>query len=186
MTARLWDAATHKPLGVTLRHQGTVYAVAFRPPDGQVLLTGSEDRTARLWDTATGRSLGSPFQHPARVLAVAFSPDGRTFATGFGDGMVRLWDAATGYPIGRPLLHRGPVRAVAFGPRPRDSVADGGHWTLVTGSEDKTARVWEVPAPLSGSPDRIMLSLQVANGMILDDQGVAKALPPATWERLRR
>jgi WD40 repeat protein len=186
MTARLWDAATHKPLGVTLGHQGTVYAVAFRPPDGQVLLTGSEDRTARLWDTATGRPLGAPFQHPARVLAVAFSPDGRTFATGCGDGMARLWDAATGHAIGRPLLHRGPVRAVAFGPRPRDSVVDGGHWTLVTGSEDKTAWVWEVPAPLSGLPDRIMLSLQAANGMILDAQGVAEPLPPETWGRLRR
>jgi WD40 repeat protein len=120
------------------------------------------------------------------VLAVAFSPDGRTFATGCGDGMARLWDTAAGHAIGRPLPHRGPVRALAFGPRPRDSVADGGRWTLVTGSEDKTARIWEVPAPLSGSPDRIMVSVQAANGMILDDQGVAESLPPATWGRLRR
>ncbi len=186
MIARLWDAATHRPLGVTLVHQGTVYAVAFRPPDGQVLLTGSDDRTARLWDAATGRPLGAPFQHPARVLAVAFSPDGRTFATGCGDGMARLWDTAAGYQIGLPLLHRGPVRAVAFGPRPPDSLADGGLWILVTGSEDKTARVWKVPAPLTGSPDRIMISLQVANGMILDAQSVAESLDPATWQRLRR
>jgi WD40 repeat protein len=100
--------------------------------------------------------------------------------------MARLWDPATGHPIGRPLLHRGPVRAVAFGPHPRDSVADGGHCTLVTGSEDKTARVWDVPAPLGGSPDRIMLWVQAANGLILDAQDVAESLPPATWERLRR
>ena len=56
----------------------------------------------------------------------------------------------------------------------------------MTGSEDKTARVCEVPAPLSGSPDRIMLSLQVANGMILDAQDVAESLPPEIWWRLRR
>ena len=117
---------------------------------------------------------------------MTFSPNGRTFATGCGDGMDRLWDAASGHAIGRPLLHRGPVRALAFGPRPRDRVADGGRWTLVTGSEDKTARVGEVPAPLSGSPDRIMVAVQAANGMILDDQGVAEPLPPATWGRLRR
>jgi hypothetical protein len=30
-----------------------------------------------------------------------------------------------------------------------------------------------------------MLSLQVANGMILDAQGVAESVPPATWWRLR-
>src|SRR5262249_43907537 len=158
--ARLWDAASHKPLGVTLVHQGTVYAATFRPPDGRTLLTGSDDRTARLWDAATGRPLGAPFQHPARVLAVAFSPDGQTFATGCGDGTVRLWDTDPGYPIGRPLLHRGPVRAVAFGTRPRSTVADGEGWVLVTGSEDKTARVWDVPGPQTGPPDRIMRSLQ--------------------------
>jgi hypothetical protein len=31
-----------------------------------------------------------------------------------------------------------------------------------------------------------MLSLQGANGMILNAQGLAEALPTATWERLRR
>ena len=115
-----------------------------------------------------------------------WSPDGRLILTAGGDRTTRLWDAATGHAIGRPLLHRGPVRALAFGPRPRDSLADGGRWTLVTGSEDKNARIWEVPAPLSGSPDRIMLSLQVANGMILDAQDVAESLPPEIWWRLRR
>jgi WD40 repeat protein len=186
MTARLWDAVTHSPVSAPLVHQGTVYAVAFCPSDGRVLLTGSEDRTARLWDTATGRPLGAPFQHPARVLAVAFSPDGRTFATGCGDGLVRLWETATGYPIGLPLRHRGPVRAVAFGPLPRDAGAEGVRWTLVTGSEDKTARCWEVPTPLTGPPEQIVHTLQVAHGLELDAQGVVEPLPPATWWRLRR
>src|SRR5262245_60911414 len=99
--------------------------------------------------------MGKPFvATDCNRAAVTFRPDGRTFATGYGDGMARLWDAASGRAMGRPLLHRGPLRAVAFGPRPRDPVADGGRWTLVTSSEDKTARVREVPAPLSGSPDR--------------------------------
>jgi WD40 repeat protein len=186
MTARLWDATTHQLLGITLVHHGTVYAVAFRPPDGRMLLTGSDDHTARLWDAATGRPLGVPLEHPARVLAVAFSPDGRTFATGCGDGFVRLWDTATAYPVGRLLQHRGPVRALAFAP-PRRKLTDADTWwTVVTGSEDKTARVWEVPAPLTESPDRIMTGIEVANGMMLDAQGVAESLSPATWWRLRR
>jgi WD40 repeat protein/predicted Ser/Thr protein kinase len=188
MTAQLWDAATHRSLGVPLVHQGTVYAVAFRPPDGRVVLTGSDDSTARLWDTATGRPLGPPLPHPARVLAVAFSPDGRTFATGCGDGIARLWDTGTGDPIGRPLLHRGPVRAVAFVPGPRDSRGDGHGpcWTLVTGSEDKTARIWDVPGPQSGSPEQIVQTLQAAHGMALDAQGVAESLAPGAWRLLQR
>jgi WD40 repeat protein len=186
MTARLWDASTHQPRGITLAHHGTVYAVAFRPPDGRVVLTGSDDRTARLWDAATGRPLGAPLEHPARVLAVAFSPDGQTFATGCGDGFVRLWDTTTAYPVGRPLRHRGPVRAVAFAPRRRQPAGDRDCWTVVTGSEDKTARVWEVPAPLTEPPDRIMTGIEIANGLRLDAQGVAESLPPESWWRLRR
>jgi WD40 repeat protein len=186
MTARLWHAATHEPLGVTLVHQGTVYAVAFRPPDGRVLLTGSDDRTARLWDSTTGRSLGAAFQHPARVLAAAFSPDGRIFATGCGDGKARIWDVATGYQIGQSILHRGPVRALAFAPQPSGFAAPAGAWSLVTGSEDKSARVTEVFAPTTGSPDHIMRSLEVTNGMLLDAQGAAESLPPERWSRLRQ
>jgi WD40 repeat protein/predicted Ser/Thr protein kinase len=186
MTARLWDASTHQPLGITLAHHGTVYAVAFRPPGGRLLLTGSDDHTARLWDAATGHPLGAPLEHPARVLAVAFSPDGRTFATGCGDGLVRFWDTATAYPVSRPLQHRGPVRAVAFVPPRQQPTADDACGTVVTGSEDKTARVWEVPAPLTEPPDRIMTGLEVANGMMLDAQGVAESLPSEIWWRLRR
>ena len=58
-TARLWDAATGRPLGLPMTHQGAVRAVAFSP-DGKTVLTGSADKTARLWDAATGRPLGPP------------------------------------------------------------------------------------------------------------------------------
>ena len=185
MTAKMWDARTHRALDVTLHHHGTVYAVAFRPPDGRVILTGSGDRTARLWDAATGRPLGEPFQHPARVLAVAFSPDGRLFATGCGDGMARLWDADSGHPLALTVRHHGPVRAVALGPNPRAAAAGNpGSWLLLTGSEDMTARLWEVPNPLDESPERILTSLQLINAMALDEQGTAEALAPERWERL--
>ena len=61
-TARLWDAATGRPLGLPMTHQGAVHAVAFSP-DGKTVLTGGEDGTARLWDAATGRPLGHPLTH---------------------------------------------------------------------------------------------------------------------------
>jgi WD40 repeat protein/predicted Ser/Thr protein kinase len=185
-TAQLWDAATHRPLGITLLHQGTVYAVAFQPPDGRLILTGSDDRTARLWQSATGLPTGQPLRHPARVLAVAFSPDGRIIATGCGDGAARLWDAQTGHPIGRPLLHRGPVRAVTFGPNPQSASTEAEPWILVTGSEDMTARIWEVPLPRSDSTQRLMRSIEVASGLVLDDQSVADSLTTTSWQDKRR
>jgi WD40 repeat protein len=181
----MWDVASGKPVGPPMQHQGTVYALAFRPPDGRVFVTGSEDGTARLWDSVTGQPMGAPFPHPAPVLAVAFSPDGTVFATGCQDGNARLWDAATRHPLWLPLPHRSSVRTLAFKPETESSGEAGRRRILLTGSEDKTARVWEITDAVAASSDRIMLALQVANGMSLDSQGAADSLVAAKWQRLR-
>jgi len=135
-TARLWDAATGKPIGQPLAHKGAVNAVAFSP-DGKAILTGSADGTARLWDAATGKPIGTRLMHDGRVTAVAFGPDGKAILTGSWDKTARLWDAATGKPIGPPLEHQNWVRAVAFSP-------DGK--VVITGSRDNTARLWDATA----------------------------------------
>jgi WD40 repeat protein len=132
-TARMWDVATGKLLGMPLQHRGPVVAVAFSP-DGKSILTGSRDETARVWETASGKPLGPPLQHRGPVVSVAFGPDGKTILTGSQDHTAQLWDAATCNALGPPLQHRDEVLAVAFSP-------DGK--TLLTGSRDDTARLWE-------------------------------------------
>ena len=131
-TARLWDAATGRPIGPPLAHQGAVCAVAFSP-DGKAVLTGSDD-TRRGSGTPPPAGPSAHPGPPGRGQAVAFSPDGKAVLTGSDDRTARLWDAATGQPIGPPLAHQGAVRAVAFSP-------DGK--AVLTGSDDKTARLWE-------------------------------------------
>ena len=71
-TARLWEAATGKPLATLSGHAGPVRAVAFSP-DGRQMLTGSFDSTARLWEAATGKPLATLSGHAGPVGAVAFS-----------------------------------------------------------------------------------------------------------------
>ena len=47
-TARIWHAATAKPIGPALRHGQDVTAVSASP-DGRVVATISDDYTAGLW-----------------------------------------------------------------------------------------------------------------------------------------
>jgi WD40 repeat protein len=175
-TARLWDVATHRQVGVPLNgHDGEVYSVAFSP-QGNVVASGADDGMVRLWDVATHRQIGAPLNgHDGEINAVAFSPDGKILASGGADdGVVRLWDVASHRQIGVPLLgHSGVVYSVAFR-------HDGK--ILASGAADDTVRLWDVAShrqigvPLLGqggvvysvafSPDGKILASGAADGII--------------------
>jgi dipeptidyl aminopeptidase/acylaminoacyl peptidase len=131
-TARLWDAASGKPLAAVCRHTYAVAAVAFSP-DGRRIATASSDGTAKLWDAASGKLLAVLRGHHGFVNSVAFGPDGRRIATASYDGTARLWDAASGKPLAVLKGHTDFVRFITFSP-------DGSR--LATASNDGTARLW--------------------------------------------
>jgi hypothetical protein len=56
----------------------------------------------------------------------------------------------------------------------------------LTGSYDKTARLWKVPQPLRGDPERIKLWTQVITGLEVDDLTAVHVLDAATWEQRRQ
>ena len=91
------------------------------------------------------------------------------------DGTARRWHVATGKPVGPPLPHPGPVPQLAFG-------RDGG--TVVTCCADDTVRVWDAPAPLADSVDRVRLWSQVTTGLELEGD-VPRSLSLDDWERRR-
>ena len=177
-TARLWDAATGKPIGPPLTHQGRSLPWPSAPTARPYVASGELDgvATARLWDAATGKPIGPPLATPGSVSGPWRSaPMARPSLTGSRDRTVRLWDAATGKPLGTPMP-QGPVHAVAFSPDGK-AIATGSRtgrrgsgtpppaspsahrcrtrtvirpWPSApmarrspTGSEDKTARLWD-------------------------------------------
>jgi len=142
-TLKVWDAATGKEILTLKGHPSGVKDVAFSS-DGKRIVSADHYR-AIVWDAATGEDTLTLKWRPG-LLCVAFSPDGRYIANGASrhvDGALRIWDAATGRETLTVKAHEeGGVFSVAFSP-------DGNR--IVTGSGDKTLKVWSVES--KSSPD---------------------------------
>ncbi|KAK5624942.1 hypothetical protein RRF57_000658 [Xylaria bambusicola] len=143
------------PLFVLQSHVDEITALHLR---GDVLVSGSSDKTLRQWDLQKGRciqtldvmwaaaqasaSLGSgegTWRQTARQASSAADFVGAlqvfesALACGTADGMVRLWDLRSGQ-VHRSLVgHTGPVTCLQF---------DDVH--IVTGSLDRSIRIWDL------------------------------------------
>src|SRR5262249_48929121 len=106
-------------------------------PDGQRIVTGSQDRTARIWDAVTGQELLILKGHTGPVGSVAVTSDGRRVITGSVDGTVRIWEAAAQERIARwDRQEQEAARRLATWQRPASSRPD-------------FVRDWLVLAPLA-------------------------------------
>ena len=75
-----------------------VYSVAFSG-NGDILVSGSYDKTARVWNATPCELLDPTEGHSRAVYSVAMAPDGQTIVTGSEDATVRVWQASTGAPV---------------------------------------------------------------------------------------
>jgi tetratricopeptide (TPR) repeat protein len=153
---RLLSALTYRPFTIprtkALQHDGAVNMVRFNP-DGQLIVTASDDATARLWNAATGTEVGSPLRHNAAVKWAEFSPGGDFVATASEDKSAKIWKLSSINSSPVELLHSNAVCVARFSPN--------GSF-LATATEDGRATVWEVasgkciggpfPPPTNGSP----------------------------------
>lgn len=132
----MFELATNLPF----QGQTGISSIAFSP-DGQIIVSGSDDTTLRLWDRQ-GNAIGEPFVgHNEHVYGVAFSPDGQTILSGGYDFSLRLWNL-NGQQIREIFADRdGYVVSLAFS---RDGK------TIVSGHATGTMQLWD----LQGNPLR--------------------------------
>lgn len=178
ITAAPPPSGTPKPAN---GHSAEIRWIRFSP-DGQEILTGSNDGTARLWSTSDGRPLATIAPVKAttgsisEATAIAFAPDG-TICTASNDHVVRIWS-----PDGTKLLRSLPldakgahgVAAVTFTPDGKHVVASTWHGPIEIRDVASGALVRALPLTkqedaahhLAVSPEGALLVAMLNNGIL--------------------
>lgn len=133
---KVWDVNSGFCVVTFTEHTSGVTACQFAKR-GSVLFTSSLDGSVRAWDLIRYRNFRT-FTAPSRLSfsSLAVDPSGEVVCAGSHDSFdIHIWSVQTGQLLDQLAGHEGPVSSLAF-------AADGSH--VVSGSWDKTVRVWRV------------------------------------------
>ncbi|HEX4947166.1 MAG TPA: TIR domain-containing protein [Blastocatellia bacterium] len=115
-------------------HGDGIFGIAVTP-DGQLVISASDDRTIKVWEIASGKCLATLEGHTWPVYGIAITPDGKRIISGSRDETLRVWELHSGACLATLKGHADIVNGVAVTP-------DGRH--IISGSHDNTVRVWEM------------------------------------------
>jgi len=142
-TSRVYNTATGEPVGPALRHKDIVNHAAFGPNDTLATGTGQvNEGSVHLWNFRTGTEIFPAVKLSKRVNYVSFSPNGNVLVAGCLDHTAHILELSV-KKFERNLIklrHLKDVVMVNF---------DHQGTRIVTASDDRTARVWDVA---SGEP----------------------------------
>ncbi|KAK5161751.1 U3 snoRNP protein [Recurvomyces mirabilis] len=133
---KVWDTASGFCIVTFTEHTSGVTACEFARR-GNVLFTASLDGSVRAFDLIRYRCFRT-FTAPKRLSfsSIAVDPAGDVVAAGSLDDFdIHIWSVQTGQLLDQLSGHEGPVASLAFAPNGS---------SLVSGSWDRTVRIWSV------------------------------------------
>lgn len=153
---KLWNAANGFCIVTFSEHSGPITAVEFSQ-NKKILVSAALDGTVRAFDIVryrNFRTFTSP--RPVQFSCVAIDYSGELVAAGAQDEFeIFLWSMKLGKLLEVISGHEGPIVSLTFSPMPTSS-------TLVSGSWDKSIRVWNC-LEASGAHETIELMSDVVH-----------------------
>jgi len=142
-TIRVWDVESGDTiLGPINTGHLIVYAVIYSP-DKRKFATGGYDQNAlKIWDAETGNLL-STVKHGDTVDSLAWTYDQKKLIVGSRGGSIRIFDTATWKQSAILEGHTYAVYSLSLFQNDR---------LLASGSDDKTARLWDLDTNLPVGP----------------------------------
>lgn len=142
------------PYYISVPVHGSSVVTCLLLSNGRVI-SASDDHSIQVSSLETGKRLHSLVGHDGGIWTLAVKDD--TLVSGSTDGTVRIWDLATGKCLHVFGGHTGTVRCMALvNPECADVERTGEMGTsqkgpkrplIVTGSRDRSLRVWSLPGP---------------------------------------
>ncbi len=133
-SVQLWDVESKKLIATFHGHESQVNSVAFSP-EGDRVVSGSEDYTVRVWDTISQKVLLVLRGHGNIVNNVQFGHNGKRVISGSSDKTLRIWDVEGEQLTVRTWGHKGSIHNIQHSPDGR---------LMASSSQGSTLRISEV------------------------------------------
>merc|ERR1711871_904303 len=169
---RVWNLETTQMVRALEGHEDEVLCMSWLSGWPWLLISGSADMTLRVWDLSMGQCMedGVLEGHSDAVSCVAeFDPRiwrlgsaMKRCISGSFDHTIRIWPVWPAGPCERVITgHSGPVRCVL-------GLGEG---RFVSGSEDRTLKVWQrdgtCESTLEGHTDFVSCMVAIGEGVVV-------------------
>jgi WD40 repeat protein/tetratricopeptide (TPR) repeat protein/tRNA A-37 threonylcarbamoyl transferase component Bud32 len=129
----------------TLGHHSDRVRCLAASPDGELLVSASDEPVLRVWNLNTGAQIAS-IEQKGPVYCLAFSPDGSLLASGDDNG-VHIWSFPSFEPVTN-LVFKGLVRSTGFSPDGRQLASFQGDGSIIL----RSVAEWKEEGRLRAAP----------------------------------
>src|SRR5206468_9616080 len=140
---RSWDLTNNQVERQFAGHTAPVTAVAVSG-NGQLLASGSADKTVRIWDVATGKEKIVLSAHTGTVSSLSLHPNGQQLLSASEDGTIKIWQLPLTTPANQPAgaVTIPPLRQIAHGAAVRHAFFGPKGDQIVSWGDDKALKIW--------------------------------------------